>query len=258
MMQAKLVVLGSGTSVPHPTRRPPAFLVQAGSTSLLVDVGAGATTGLAAAGVGLDRLSAVLLSHLHLDHTAELVPLLFALRNPVGPRRSRDLPLWGPKKLKRQLRGLRRLYGDWVDPLAVALRRHRLRDRQGFSVGPVKIRPFAVAHAGESYAFRLAAGERTICVSGDSGVCDALVEAAAGVDLLVCECGALESERTTKHLSPTEMGQLAARAGCARVVLTHLYQRVLDSDPLPRVRAHFDGEVHLGFDGMTWVAGGGG
>ena len=52
------------------------------------------------------------------------------------------------------------------------------------------------------------------------------------------------------HLKATEVGRLAAAAGCGQVVLTHLYPQVEASDPAPRVRQHYGGPVRVAEDGL--------
>jgi len=87
---ARLIVLGSGTAVPRADRASSCYLVDDGAGHvLLVDLGPGALHRAAAAGCALPDIDAVLLTHVHPDHCADLVALQFALRNPnVAPGRS--------------------------------------------------------------------------------------------------------------------------------------------------------------------------
>jgi len=247
----KLTVLGSGTSIPS-HRNSPAHLVQCDDLSLLLDCGSGCTTGLFRAGVALDRLGGIMLSHRHPDHTAGLVPLLFALVNPVHPPRQTDLPIWGPPGIEAHLEALSRVYGSWIKPRTCSVPPQELADRQVLELGPLKITAFAVQHSGVSFAYRIDGPGASLCFSGDSGMCEALEQAAREVDLLLCECAALEDEEVASHLSATQVGQLAAAARCRRVVLTHLYPHVEATDPLPRVRRHYDGPVELAEDGAAY------
>jgi ribonuclease BN (tRNA processing enzyme) len=254
----EIVVLGSGTSVPCPGRRPPAFAVLAGAQRLLIDCGAGASTTLAEQGIGLEQLDAVLLTHLHPDHTAELVPLLFALRNPLGPPRRQTLPVIGPPGTRAHLEALRSVYGDWIIPERCAVDVTELAlapaGVEAWRRGEVTVSAFQVAHGPRALAYRIALGERSVCFSGDSGPCEGLEAAAAGVGLLVCECGASEEEaarqpRAVQHLAASEVGQLAARAAVRRVVLTHLYPHIIEAAPIAAAREHYAGPVELAADG---------
>ena len=95
-MSLTVIVLGSGTSLPEPGRRPPAFLLRCGGEALMVDCGAGASVSAATAGAGLASLAGLFLTHLHLDHTGDLAAMLFALHNPEHPPRAAPLRIHGP------------------------------------------------------------------------------------------------------------------------------------------------------------------
>ena len=108
------IVLGSGTAVPHPRRGSAGYLVRHGGVTLLVDAGMGTLQKLAVLGVPLATPDAVAFTHLHLDHTAELAPLLFSLRNP-GIGRRKDLILLGAPGFRDFYERLRHVYGSWVE-----------------------------------------------------------------------------------------------------------------------------------------------
>jgi ribonuclease Z len=250
-MAIKLTILGSGTALPMARRASPAHLIETEDAALLLDCGSGATTGLARAGVGVDRLAGVALTHLHPDHVADLVPLLFALHLPRAPRRVEDLRLWGPAGVASHLAALRGVYGRWIQPREVAVQVRELVDQETLAVGALRITAHRVTHAESSLAYRIQSGGAVLCYSGDSGPCAALEEAARDVDLLLCECAALEEERSEDHLSASDVGRLAAASSCREVILTHLYDHVVASDPLARVRALYSGPVRLAEDGMV-------
>jgi ribonuclease BN (tRNA processing enzyme) len=249
-MSFSLTVLGSGTSVPCATRMAPAHLVRAGELALLVDCGSGCTTGLARAGLTLDRLSGVLLTHLHPDHTADLLPLLFALSNPMGPQRAGELPIWGPPGTARLLEQLGATYGRWVKPRGGELRVVELGDGAVVDLADLRVLAFEVVHLKGSLALRFEHGGRALCASGDSGPCPGLERAARGVDLFLCECAALEGDGYRLHMNATDVGRCATAAGARAVVLTHLYDHIVAADPIARVRELYAGPVQLAEDGL--------
>ncbi len=89
----------------------------------------------------------------------------------------------------------------------------------------------------------------------DTRVCDAAVELAEDVDLLVIESTYLDQDaalaREYGHLTAGQAGRIAAEAGVRALVLTHLSERY-DSGDEPRfaeqASAHFGGEVTLVHD----------
>jgi len=251
----ELTILGSGTSVPSATRLSPAHLVRTDGYSLLVDCGSGASSSLARAGVSLDQVGGILLSHLHPDHTADLLPLLFALSNPVGPPRVAELPLWGPEGTALRVDKLREVYGPWVRPRRAELRVQELRDGEEVQAGPLRIVAFAVEHTRGSLAFQIAHEGKLLAYSGDSAPCAGLERAALGADLFLCECAAIDEEPVKGHMTPSGVGRLATAAGCREVVLTHLYDRLVERDLAARVRQHFAGPVRLAEDGLRLPVG---
>ena len=71
----RLTVLGSGTAVPVPERFPAGDLVEHEDHKVMVDCGPGTLRRLAQAGVSPTELDAVLLTHYHTDHCADLAAL---------------------------------------------------------------------------------------------------------------------------------------------------------------------------------------
>src|SRR6202022_404531 len=66
----------TGSPIPDPNRAGPATLVRAGGQAFLVDCGRGVLQRAAAIGLGANGLSALLVTHLHSDHVADLGDVL--------------------------------------------------------------------------------------------------------------------------------------------------------------------------------------
>lgn len=259
----RLRILGAGGAVPTPTHTPAAYWVTVDGTSLLMDPGPGALVRLVRCGdapAGVDAIETVLLSHLHPDHSGDLVALLFALHSPL-PASEAPLRLFGPPGLARLLDQLRGIYGSWLHP-----RRRRLEvtEVQPGTVLPLGdggavAEPFAVSHAQDrlsavalGWRFRDAAGA-TLVYSGDTGDCPGLREAARGCDLLVLECSTTDEWDVPGHLNPTQAGAVCAAAAPGRVVLTHQYPNAAALDLAALVGRHFTGPVEQARDGDVYT-----
>ena len=72
----EVTLLGTGSPIPDARRAGPSTLVRAGGQTFLIDCGRGVQQRITAAGVGANALSALLLTHLHSDHIADLGDLL--------------------------------------------------------------------------------------------------------------------------------------------------------------------------------------
>src|SRR4029453_5318451 len=105
LFHMKLVVLGSGTSVPHPQRTSAAFWLGTASGSVFFDCSADAPHRMAAENLDWPNLDAIWISHLHLDHCGGLAPLLFGLKwAPQTQARTKSLRIFGCQGLKRVLK----------------------------------------------------------------------------------------------------------------------------------------------------------
>jgi ribonuclease BN (tRNA processing enzyme) len=244
----EVIVLGSGTAVPHPMRGSAGYLVRSGGGTILVDAGLGTLQKLAALGISPAEPDAVIFTHLHLDHTAELAPLLFALRNP-GMVRTKALTLLGAPGFRDFYAKLRRMYGASVDPTGYPLEIGEIDDRP-VSVGGFTLHAFPVSHTPQSVAYRVEDSEsgKTVAFSGDTDRCQGLVEAARGADLAVFECSYPDDRKMEGHLTPGEAGESASRSGSKRLLLTHFYPECDGADILGQCRLRYAGEILLAED----------
>src|SRR6202012_5564175 len=92
----EVILLGTGSPIPDPNRAGPSTLVRAGGQIFLVDCGRGVLQRSAAAGVGAAGLSALLLTHLHSDHIADLGDLLITRWVTTFAPDPVPLPIIGP------------------------------------------------------------------------------------------------------------------------------------------------------------------
>ncbi|MBW1765248.1 MAG: ribonuclease Z, partial [Deltaproteobacteria bacterium] len=78
----RLIILGSGTSVPLSYRASPSMAIFMDDRPTLFDIGPGTLRQLARIGISHDRITHIYISHFHPDHTADLIHFLFVTRNP--------------------------------------------------------------------------------------------------------------------------------------------------------------------------------
>src|SRR5260370_5910857 len=102
-----LIVLGSGTSVPHPRRASSAFWLETESGSTLLDCSADAPHRMAAENLDWTNLDAIWISHLHLDHCAGLAPFLFGIKWAPGiDQRAKPLKIVGCEGIAKLLKAI--------------------------------------------------------------------------------------------------------------------------------------------------------
>jgi ribonuclease BN (tRNA processing enzyme) len=256
------LILGAGGAVPTPTHTPAAYWVTVDAQPLLMDPGPGALVRLVKSGAapgGVDAIDLVLLTHLHPDHHADLVPLLFALHSPI-PESREPLLIYGPPGLQRLLEQLGGIYGRWLEPRSRELVVTEIGPGQAVALtGGGRAEAFAVSHEQDrlgdvALGYRFVDADGNVAVfSGDTEACAGLEEAAAGADLLVVECSTSDEWDVPGHMNPTQVGALCARARPRRVVLTHQYPPAAALDLAALVGRHFAGPVIQAVDGSAFV-----
>jgi ribonuclease BN (tRNA processing enzyme) len=245
----ELIILGSGTGVPSLKRGSPGFLIKAGEQSILMDSGSGTVARMLRAGVTYKEVDAVLYSHIHPDHVADLVPLIFACKYQEAPR-EKDLLILGGKGFRDYFEGLRSLYGSWIEPEAFRIHiQEALAD--DVKIEELQITTLPLEHIPESVGYRVTSPTgRTVVYSGDTDYCRNIVELARGADLLILECSFPEGQKVKGHLTPALAGRIAHEAGCTRLILTHLYPPCDQFDIRGDCQKVFSGEVLLAEDMM--------
>lgn len=241
----QLTVLGSGTAVPVPDRFPAGYLVAHEQSRIMVDCGPGSLRRLAQAGVTPAQLDAVLLTHYHTDHCADVAALLFALRSPHLSKRP-PLTIYGAPGLERLLEKLTEAW-PWLQPKDYELNLVELAPGTapiaGFEVTAIPIR-----HTAQSLGYRIRAGNGLVALSGDADTCDELVDLARDADIFVCDCAAPDDLKIDGHLTPGLAGGYAERANVRELVLTHFYPECDGVDLIAQARATFSGKITLAED----------
>jgi ribonuclease BN (tRNA processing enzyme) len=120
-------------------------------------------------------------------------------------------------------------------------------DKESVRIGELDVLPRLVCHPTESYGMRFTdPSGATFVYSGDTGYCDALIDLARGADVFLCEASWTHSpDRPPKlHLSGTEAGRAASKAGVRELLLTHIPPWTSREDVISEAKAEFDGPVH--------------
>ena len=256
----ELVVLGSGTSVPHPRRSSSAHWLAARGGTLLLDPSAAAVHRMAQEGLDWANLDAVWVSHFHLDHVGGLAPFLFGTRHaPQTQERRKPLAIFGGRGLEKLLRAFDEAndYGLLKQPFPVEVREVAPRER--FEILPgLAAETFSTPHTRESLALRLTDEDgASLVYTSDTGYTDALADLARGVDLFLMECSFRADKPMETHLELTDAMELARRAAPRRVMLAHLYPQWDGVDLPAEARKLWDGETIEARDGLRLTLEGG-
>jgi ribonuclease BN (tRNA processing enzyme) len=235
----ELVVLGAG---PAYTNRPDAagssYLVAAGGTRLLLDLGQGSFPRIFPE-LDPTALDAVVISHLHPDHFIDLVPLRHYLRYEFHPpRRLRAL---GPAELGDRLDALHAQPGFAAEVFDLETLGETTR-----TIGSLRLESRLVTHTDESYGFRVS-GETGpgLVYSGDCGRAEDLLPLLQPGDVLLSEVsfGPGPVPQGVAHLDGRGIGRIAAQASVGRVLLTHLQMGHDPDETVAAVQGSYEGPV---------------
>lgn len=249
----ELIILGSGTSVPHARRAAPAFWLDAGGSSLLLDISGAAPLRMAQEQLDWPALDAIWVSHFHLDHAGGLAPLLFGMKWATQTQsRTKPLKVYGGTGLEKLLRAFDSAneYGLFQQPFPLEVR--EIAPRDAFEILPgLTAQSFSTPHTPESLALRLTDGRgASLVYTSDTGYAESLAEFAAGAKLLLMECSFRRDKPVKTHLELADAMRLAQLAAPARVVLTHLYPEWDGFDIVAEARQHWPGETIEARDGL--------
>ena len=246
----ELVVLGSGTAIPHRERGASGYALVQGDEALILECGPGSTRRWPHVGIEVAQVRAVLVTHHHVDHCSDLAAVLFA-RTVLDC--ATPLVLAGPAGHARLVATLESLYGSGVADPSGARSVVELADGARVQLGPFGVEAREVLHVAGALGVRVTHADRTFVFSGDSGPCDALVELCRGADLALLECSYPATRETTKHLNARTAAEVAQKAGVSRLVLTHFYPQCDGVDIEGQVRAAgYTGVLELARDGARF------
>ena len=244
---AAITVLGSGTRVLLRERSMSGYAVFRPDFFILLDCGSGVIRRALEAGLPILHVDAILFSHLHLDHIADLPALLWALDGEGRQRADRPLRLFGPPGFGNFFARLSDIYGKWIDRLPMPIFIHEVQNER-FALGPWQIAALPMFHGIPANGYRLEVDGKILAYTGDTGSCDEITALARRADWLIIECSFPDEQAMPTHLTPGEVGKLAATAECRRVLLTHFYPESLAADVAGQCRKYFSGRVELASD----------
>ena len=288
----QFVVLGTASGPnSEAARAQPANALVAGGQVYLVDAGDGAVGQLAKAGFRLPAVRGVFLSHLHFDHTGGMLAVLglrmqLEVRGPLrvfGPPGTRALV---DGLLAASAPAMRAGYGIAGQSWTAAVDVVELRDGATIAVDAFKVTAAVNSHFsrpegdasepdGVSLSYRFDLPDRAIVYTGDTGPSPRVVALARDADLLVSEmldadavlatmrpAGAATSSAQAPtgfewhlrahHMTPWQVGELAAAAKVRRLVITHFAPNVTSPEQEQRyrdaIRMRFPGDVAIAHD----------
>lgn len=212
-----LTFLGSGNAFGIEGRAFSSFLLE---NRILFDCGPTVLQQLRKAHLRSANIEAIVISHFHGDH---FFGLPFLLLDAWHEGRTADLEIVGPPGVEQRAESLL----DLAFPNMSARMTYRrvyteVSNGARGEVCGVRFEAAEVYHVPglECFAYRIEAHDKTLVFSGDSTLCDSLLNLARGADVLILECSCAGE---VVHLSPSDVAQVVAAAGPnVHAIVTHL------------------------------------
>lgn len=251
-----LKVLGGSSASPNPGMGCSGYLVDAGSTRIVLDFGPGILPELRRH-TDFRRLDGVVISHMHLDHMLDLLILRHALAyNPLSA--PAPVPIWlppgGHTLLDRATAPFDRCDEPGVFDHMVVVRDYD--PSAPLLIGELSITFAPTIHFVPGYAMRVTdRDKRTIGYTGDTGPTAPLVEFFRGVDLLVAEATLLDPGAqpiaSRGSLTAAEAGHLAQAAGTSILLLAHMWEEFGFANYANQAAEMFPGRIELARPGLA-------
>lgn len=245
--EIELTVLGSGTCALQLQRSMSGYALRHKDFLMLLDCGNGVLRRCLEAGLRPFEIDAIVISHLHIDHIADIVSLLWGLMHAPEVNRNKPLQFFGPPGLQQFFEKLPTVYGRWLEhfPFPIIVKEV---SQEEFVVGPWSVKTLPMQHGNAANGYRLQSGEKVIAYSGDTGECSEMVTLAKQADLLILECSFADDHGVENHLHAAQAARLGRRAECKKLLLTHFYPECDTTDLLSICRQEFAGPIELASD----------
>jgi ribonuclease BN (tRNA processing enzyme) len=241
----RLEVIGATGGYPGRGEPCSGYLVAADGFTLLVDPGYGVAMVLMADAA--PRFDAVLVSHGHPDHCADLNPILRA--RAWADVSLLPLPVYAPARALDAVLAL-----DRPEVVAGSHEVHDLEPGAELRIGPFQVRTASLPHPRPNVGLRLNAEGRSLVYTGDCGPSDALVDLAREADLLLAEASyaeAVPADIAGALSSAADVGREAAAARVRQLVLTHLMPRTDEDAALVAAARSFSGPISVARPGLV-------
>jgi len=242
----QLTVLGTGCPIPDPLRAQAGYLLEKSDKLLLVDCGAGIFHQLSKLGVSWAKLDTFLLTHHHLDHMSDLLPILTGRWLMGFPQAT----VYGPSGTQALIRNWVELYPYVRDFVSITV--HDTKEGKNESIAGFDVSSMAMRHHVTSLAYKF---DNELIICGDSEPLPSLKTFANGCKLLIHECSYLDGHKPNGHATPATLGQALAGANVKTIVLTHFYPEAAlrTAELVQTVGRYFSGQIEIATELKKYV-----
>lgn len=240
----KVTVIGCWGGFPAPGGASSSYIIEKDGFVLAIDMGSGALSQLQSV-VAIDELDAVIVSHYHQDHIADIGVLQYAWLIDMYVNGGKNiLPIYGHDEDQEAFDALttERTKGVAYDP------------NETIRIGPFGINFLRTKHPVACFGMRITDGVDTIVYTADSAYVDDWASFAKGANVLIADCNlyANQDGSVAGHMTSKECGMVAHDAQVGELILSHLPQNGDLNDLITEAATQFKGPIQLATKGLTW------
>lgn len=235
-----LTILGNNGPYPSAGGACSGYLIREGDINLLIDCGNGVLSNLQKF-IPLEGINAIILTHLHSDHMSDMMVLRYAIQ--VKNKKGALIPpvsVYAPDEPEEEFKSL---------DISGVYRLSALNDDTVLNIGGLKLTFRQMKHPFKCYAISIDNGNKRFVFSGDTAMCEDIIDFARGSDVLMLDSGLLSREKTGEenvvHLTAEECGIIAKNSGTKKLLLTHFWTEHNKAELLNEAKKNFDN---------TWLA----
>lgn len=242
----KVTVVGFWGAYPEVGEATSCYLLEKDDFSCLIDCGSGALAQLPKY-TDVMELDAVILSHYHNDHIADVGVLQYnwLVQNQIQ-NTSDILPIYGHTD---DMTGFEKLTHHFIEGIGY-------HSEKTLQIGPFTITFLKTKHPVACFAMRITDGEKVIVYTADSSYMEDFISFSRHADLLISDCSFYQGQDGSKagHMNSVECGTIAEAAGVRQLLLSHHPHFGDRSDLVGEAKKEYTGIVELARSGYTWNA----
>lgn len=240
----KLTIVGYWGAYPEANGATSCYLLEQDNFKLLIDCGSGALSQLQQF-CSLEQLDAVIISHYHHDHIADIGPLQYSRLIDIQLKKTdKPLPIYGHPYDQSEFQKL-------AKPPHV--QSFIYNEKHESSIGPFHITYLETDHKARCFAMRFEVNGKAIVYSADSSYNEEFINFAKDADVLICECSFYASQdgKPFGHMNSVDAATIAEKANVGQLILTHLPHFGDHKQLLNEARQIFSQEIQLAEKGLT-------
>ncbi|MDA8081984.1 MAG: MBL fold metallo-hydrolase [Actinomycetota bacterium] len=244
----QLNIIGSAGSYPAPASTCSSYLVRSEKTSILLDAGNGSQSHLYGV-IEPGELSAVVISHSHMDHFADLIGIYHYLKYAFPPKS--PIPIFSTGEV---LEKVKYLVGPGLIDRSI-FNLNEIAPGSEIQIDHMLMRFYHANHPVPTLITRLRDHYSSMCYGADGDLSEGLLAASKDSDLLLGESTWVERTDnfpTGLHLDALSLALLAQRSRARQLVITHVAYPADKSKILEIVKKNYAGASHLAEDGLTF------